>query len=136
MTFSRILPFIALVILLFADPAAAQTRPSDPELVKALKAGGYVIVIRHGATNTDMADTDPLNHDNIAQQRQLSAKGEEAARSLGLTLNNLNVRLHRARQRLRGKLEATCHVCSKHGCLDCSCGDEHPPEARRPVAKE
>ena len=50
--------------------------------------------------------------------------GFALASALGLTLNNLNVRLHRARQRLREKVEATCHVCSKHGCLDCSCGDE------------
>jgi RNA polymerase sigma-70 factor (ECF subfamily) len=52
------------------------------------------------------------------------ASPKDAASALGLTLNNLNVRLHRARQRLREKLEATCQVCSKHGCLDCSCGDE------------
>lgn len=49
---------------------------------------------------------------------------KEAASALGLTFNNLNVRLHRARQRLREKVEATCHVCSKHGCLDCSCSSE------------
>lgn len=61
---------------------------------------------------------------------------KEAARALGTTLNNLNVRLHRARQRLREKVEATCRVCSKHGCLDCSCGDDQPAEARRRAAKE
>lgn len=60
---------------------------------------------------------------------------KDAASTLGLTLNNLNVRLHRARHRLREKLEATCHVCSKYACLDCSCGDEHPAEARRRAAK-
>src|SRR5688572_19965569 len=63
------------------------------------------------------------------------ASPKEAASALGLTLNNLNVRLHRARQQLRGKLEATCHVCSKHGCLDCSCGDKQPAEPRRRSAK-
>jgi hypothetical protein len=26
-----------------------------------LRAGGYVIVLRHGATHADQADTDPLN---------------------------------------------------------------------------
>ncbi len=52
------------------------------------------------------------------------ASPKDAATALGLTLNNLNVRLHRARQRLREKLVATCHVCSKHGCLDCSCEQE------------
>ena len=40
-----------------------------------------MIVFRHGATQADQADTDPLNHDNVAKQRQLNAKGEEAAKS-------------------------------------------------------
>lgn len=46
---------------------------------------------------------------------------KETAAALGLTLNNLTVRLHRARQKLRVALEQTCKVCSKHGCLDCTC---------------
>ncbi|MCE9612796.1 MAG: RNA polymerase sigma factor [Lentisphaerae bacterium] len=45
----------------------------------------------------------------------------EAAAALGISLNNLNVRLHRARKRLRQELERTCRTCSKHGCLDCTC---------------
>jgi broad specificity phosphatase PhoE len=52
-------------------------------LVAALKQGGYVIVFRHGATNRDQADTDPLNHDNIAKQRHLSAQGKETAKQVG-----------------------------------------------------
>ena len=46
---------------------------------------------------------------------------KQAATELGLTTNNLTVRLHRARQRLRAELERNCKVCSRHGCLDCSC---------------
>lgn len=64
----------------------------------------------------------------------VSPKAEAA--TLDLTTNNLNVRLHRARQRLREKVEATCHVRTKHGCLDCSCGDEQRAEVRRRAAKE
>jgi RNA polymerase sigma-70 factor (ECF subfamily) len=67
----------------------------------------------------------PEQYRDVLQRVDLDGKSPgEAASALGLTLNNLNVRLHRARQRLREKVEATCHVCSKHGCLDCSCGDE------------
>lgn len=79
---SMLLPF-AFVALVLGGPAFGQPRPGDPELAQSLRAGGYVIVIRHGATNADMADTDPLNDENIAKQRQLSAKGEEAAKALG-----------------------------------------------------
>jgi len=53
------------------------------------------------------------------------------ARSLQLTPNVFNVRLHRARRRLRGMLEESCRVCGTHGCLDCGC--EEPQPAPGPV---
>lgn len=43
------------------------------------------------------------------------------AEQLGIKRNNLKVRRHRARQALRERLEETCRVCAKHGCLDCTC---------------
>ncbi|MEO6182910.1 MAG: RNA polymerase sigma factor [Verrucomicrobiota bacterium] len=49
------------------------------------------------------------------------ASPKDTAVALGLTTNNVTVRLHRARQKLRAGLEQTCKVCSKHGCLDCTC---------------
>jgi hypothetical protein len=48
----------AITALLFAIPATAQPRPSDMELAQLLRAGGTVIVLRHGATHADQADTD------------------------------------------------------------------------------
>jgi hypothetical protein len=44
---------------------------------QALRAGGLVIVVRHGATFADQADTDPLNFENIAAQRNLNDKGKD-----------------------------------------------------------
>jgi RNA polymerase sigma-70 factor (ECF subfamily) len=49
---------------------------------------------------------------------------DSVAASLGISRNNLNVRLHRARQQLKRRLEENCRVCAKHGCLDCQCGTE------------
>lgn len=46
---------------------------------------------------------------------------EVVAKQLQITTNNANVRLHRARQQLRDRLEQTCKVCATHGCLDCTC---------------
>lgn len=43
------------------------------------------------------------------------------AEDLKISQNNLTVRLHRARQALRTSLEQSCGVCSKHGCLNCTC---------------
>jgi len=63
--------------------------------------------------------------------RRLDLNGEDiepVATSLGITRNNLTVRLHRARQQLRQRLEESCRVCAKHGCLDCTC--DRAPEER------
>jgi RNA polymerase sigma factor (sigma-70 family) len=49
-------------------------------------------------------------------------KPREAADRLGISPENMNVRLHRARRALRQKLEKTCGICSEHGCLNCACG--------------
>lgn len=43
------------------------------------------------------------------------------AQELNVTPNNLTVRLHRARQALRTSLEKSCGLCTKHGCLNCTC---------------
>jgi RNA polymerase sigma-70 factor (ECF subfamily) len=49
------------------------------------------------------------------------ARPDTVAASLGISKNNLNVRIHRARQQLKQRLEENCRVCAKHGCLDCHC---------------
>jgi RNA polymerase sigma-70 factor (ECF subfamily) len=43
--------------------------------------------------------------------------------SLGTSLNNVNVRLHRGRQALKRRLEETCLTCPVHGFLDCRCDE-------------
>lgn len=45
----------------------------------------------------------------------------DAADALGVTPNNAGVRLHRAREALRGRLLQTCGACTEHGCVDCDC---------------
>ena len=49
---------------------------------------------------------------------------DTVAASLGISRNNLNVRVHRARQQLKQRLEENCRVCAQHGCLDCHCGTD------------
>jgi RNA polymerase sigma-70 factor (ECF subfamily) len=46
---------------------------------------------------------------------------ETVAKDLNSSANNLRVRLHRGRKQLQQRLEQTCQVCAKHGCLDCQC---------------
>src|SRR5437773_11299344 len=74
----------ALAILLaLVGTAWPQTAPPVGAVLKLLGAGGYVIVFRHGATHADQADTDPLNLDNVAKQRQLNDKGRADATAVG-----------------------------------------------------
>lgn len=47
---------------------------------------------------------------------------QNIASTLGITESNFRVRLHRARQALRQRLEETCRTCPIHGYLDCECG--------------
>jgi phosphohistidine phosphatase SixA len=89
----RVIPWCAVILLAsFAVWAYAQTVDMKT-LVGELQQGGYVIVFRHGATNRDQADTDPLHHDNIVQQRLLSDKGKEVARQVGEAFKTLGIPL-------------------------------------------
>ncbi|KUO65412.1 MAG: RNA polymerase subunit sigma-24 [Alphaproteobacteria bacterium BRH_c36] len=47
---------------------------------------------------------------------------KEISAKLGLSPSNLRVRLHRARQALKQRLQETCQVCPIHGFL--SCGED------------
>jgi phosphohistidine phosphatase SixA len=79
---------IGLGAAIAATPAIAA---GDQEIAQALRAGGLVIVVRHGATFPDQADTDPLNFDNIAAQRNLNDKGKLLARQFGDALRQAGV---------------------------------------------
>lgn len=57
----------------------------------------------------------------IESMELANADPAQVAARLGINRNNLKVRRHRARQALRERLEETCRMCAKHGCLDCTC---------------
>jgi phosphohistidine phosphatase SixA len=80
-------PLFGLFASLVAVPAHAQ----DKAIAGALRAGGLVIVVRHGATFADQADTDPLNFDNVAAQRNLNDKGKALAKAFGDALRQAGV---------------------------------------------
>jgi broad specificity phosphatase PhoE len=78
-----------LGVLSFAVQSHAAT--DDSNVVQALRAGGSIIVVRHGATFPDQADTDPLNFDNIAAQRNLNDKGKALAKAFGDAIRQAGV---------------------------------------------
>jgi phosphohistidine phosphatase SixA len=87
-SFAAIVASIGLFSVIAAAPAA---RADDRDIAQALRAGGLVLVVRHGATFPDQADTDPLNFDNIAAQRNLNDKGKALAKAFGDALRQAGV---------------------------------------------
>ena len=78
-------------MLAIAVATGSSAAASDQATAQALRAGGLVIVLRHGATFADKADTDPLNFDNIAAQRNLNEKGKMLAKQFGDALHRVGV---------------------------------------------
>jgi broad specificity phosphatase PhoE len=91
----KIIPTALVSLALLAGaltPASAQPaqnhRPAGSigdvrEVTQALHAGGYVILVRHGATFGNQADTDPFNLADITKQRNLNDKGKALAKAFG-----------------------------------------------------
>ena len=86
---TALLAFISLFTTLCIVAPAAYA--DDRDIAQALRAGGLVIVVRHGATFPDRADTDPLNFDNIAAQRNLNDKGKALAKAFGDALRQARI---------------------------------------------
>ena len=91
-------PRAALLALTLAatlvSPATAQQalepQMSPPEIAEALRAGGYVLLIRHGAT-TGQVDADGIDFADCATQRDLSELGERQSREMGDAIRSLEI---------------------------------------------
>jgi phosphohistidine phosphatase SixA len=92
-TISKSIAAVLASVSLFAafTMAAPAARADDKDIAQALRAGGLVLVVRHGATDPNKADTDPLNFDNIAAQRNLNEKGKALAKAFGDALRQAGV---------------------------------------------
>jgi phosphohistidine phosphatase SixA len=86
---------MAMSLMALIGPSSAQgpeglTR--DPkQLVQALRSGGYVIVVRHGATFSDQADSVPIDFNDISKQRNLNQKGKDLARAFGEAIRQVGI---------------------------------------------
>ena len=87
----------ALVTLaLFAGVAPASAQTTQPAadtkaLAQVLREGGHVILVRHGATFSNQADTDPFNLADVSKQRKLNDKGKELAKAFGAAIRAAGV---------------------------------------------
>jgi RNA polymerase sigma factor (sigma-70 family) len=104
---------------LAADPVASAPAERDQELVDTICACVDSLV-------------DTLKPEYAAAIRRVDLDGETVqafAAATGITPGNAAVRLFRARQALRRRVEQSCGTCATHGCHQCECRAEHPPSS-------
>jgi phosphohistidine phosphatase SixA len=70
--------------------AHAQTLAGDA-LVKALRQGGFVIVMRHASSPRQVPDKQTANPDNVTLERQLDETGRATAIAMGDALRDLKI---------------------------------------------
>lgn len=78
------LPALALL------SAHAQTFSGDA-LVKALRQGGYVILMRHASSPREEPDKKTAHSDNLTFERQLDEAGRASAAAMGKALRDLKI---------------------------------------------
>jgi broad specificity phosphatase PhoE len=74
-------------------PAAAGAQPASSQAgwINDLRLGGYVIVLRHGATVSPHAATDSMSRPGVSTERQLNDEGRAQAKSIGEALRKLKI---------------------------------------------
>jgi phosphohistidine phosphatase SixA len=83
----RSLTVLALICLMPLHATAADLS----KIVPMLKQGGYVLVLRHGATDDSQTDVYPFVFDDMRKQRRLSDQGRKVARDMGSALKTLGI---------------------------------------------
>jgi phosphohistidine phosphatase SixA len=89
----------AIAALVLALPAVAQRVSSPdpahalegPELVRALRGGGYTLYFRHTATDFSQNDRAMTSYDACGTQRNLSEAGRAQARAIGEAVRALRL---------------------------------------------
>jgi phosphohistidine phosphatase SixA len=72
--------------------AGAPAQPlSGPELVRALKRGGYVIVMRHARSPAAPPSAAEADAGNPGRERQLDAVGRRTAEAMGAAIRRLRI---------------------------------------------
>jgi phosphohistidine phosphatase SixA len=84
-------PARLLLVLLIALPMAHSESLSGQDLVRALRTGGYVILMRHASSPRDPPDAAQADIENVHHERQLDDAGRTSARAIGEALHRLHI---------------------------------------------
>ena len=110
---------VGAVIMLATGVSYGQDVSAEA-LVNPLRAGGYVLVMRHASSPSEIPDKQTANADNVKLERQLDDAGRTGATAMGKALRDLKIPIgevltsptYRAREtvRLAQLAKAQSHV--------------------------
>jgi RNA polymerase sigma-70 factor (ECF subfamily) len=100
---------------LAADPDHDVALQSDPDLKDAICR----------CLNSLLPTLKPAYAEALARVDLGGGSLQAFADSEGITAGNAAVRLFRARQALRRRVEQSCGTCATHGCYQCECQPQH-----------
>ena len=63
----------------------------DPSVLSKLREGGYVLYMRHASTDFSQNDANSRSYEDCANQRNLTDKGREEARTIGAHVKRLKI---------------------------------------------
>jgi phosphohistidine phosphatase SixA len=82
--------FLLWPVLMTVNPAHGDAL-AGKDLVAALHAGGYVILMRHASSPRTAPDAAQVDADNVQHERQLDEEGRSSARDMGDALRRLQI---------------------------------------------
>lgn len=89
--FNNTLPLLSSLLLLLSASVLHAGDPSTARLIKQLQQGGYIIYLRHAATNRGQRDMDRNTLGDCSQQRNLSAQGRKQSARIGAAIKALDI---------------------------------------------
>lgn len=90
--------FASLLLSVAAAQPPAPSRNSEParelsppELLQALRAGGYILYFRHSSTDFSRNDDNMTSYEDCSRQRNLTDAGRAQARAIGERIRALEI---------------------------------------------
>src|SRR5581483_8327899 len=92
---SKLLVLLVCAVLAMVPSTVVVSQPWPPPvgLLDKLRLGGYVIVLRHSVTNSEVASKDPMTNPNSQSivERQLTDEGRAQTIEIGKGLRDLGI---------------------------------------------
>ena len=96
--FHRFSRGLLLALAIFASPVSAVDHhptfselAATVELIESVQQGGFVLYMRHGATDSAQPDQVPIDLDDCATQRPLTDAGRDEVRAVGVALRQAGI---------------------------------------------